>query len=92
MTVASIKQAVAKHYGMSRLVMDNRSQIRRQTAARQVAMMLAWQMTRHSKSRIGDFFDRHPSTVIYAIRTVEQRMSWDLEFRADVEALREALS
>jgi chromosomal replication initiator protein len=56
-------------------------------------MYLTRQLTKRSLPCIGRAFGhRDHTTVLYAIRSVEKRMEADPLYRADVEALRKALT
>lgn len=91
--IARIQCLVASSYGISRDAMRSSSRLPRDVWPRQVAMYLARQITKKSFPCIGrEFGHRDHSTVIHALKAVEQRVAADLVDRADVEALREALS
>jgi chromosomal replication initiator protein len=60
---------------------------------RQIAMYLTREITHRSLPSIARSFNRKDhSTVIHAIRVVERRMKENFLIRADVKALREALT
>lgn len=55
---------------------------------RQIAMYLVRQITRRSLEEIGNFFGgRDHSTVLYAIRRMEDRVQQDVEFKARMDRL-----
>ena len=90
--VVRIQKAVALHYGVP--VEEMRSSRRGDGVARhrQVAMYLTRQMTPLSLPNIGRRFGkRDHTTVLHAIRKVEQLVRTDPGIAADVKALREAL-
>jgi chromosomal replication initiator protein len=96
--VADIQRVVAEHYGLPVRVMKepgrrgNAPNGRAYARQRQVAITLAVRMTDHSLSRIGDFFGgRDHSTVIHAIRVVEQRAERDPTLRADMSRIIEEM-
>lgn len=70
--IRDITNAVADFYMVPVDAMLSRSQYRAHTRPRQVAMCLAVRLTRHSKSRVGYFFDRDHSTVGHALCAVER--------------------
>jgi chromosomal replication initiator protein len=82
-TVAAIQQAVASHFGVPVSWMREPdgtpgTQKRIVSHPRQVAMVLAWQMTDHSGPRIGHFFgDRDHTTILHARRSVQKRREAD---------------
>jgi chromosomal replication initiator protein len=91
--IAHIQAIVAVSYGIPVNQMKAASRGKAVVWPRQVAMYLARELTLQSLPAIGRLFGgRDHSTVIWAIKCVEQRMASDPLYRADVEALREALS
>jgi chromosomal replication initiator protein len=91
--IAHIQAVVAISYGIPADKMKAASRSKAVVWPRQVAMYLARELTLQSLPAIGRLFGgRDHSTVIHAIKCVEKRMASDPLYRADVEALREALS
>ena len=91
-SIAAIQQATAKHFGVGvhDILSDRRS--RQETWPRHVAMYLAKQLTSHSLPVIGRHFGkRDHTTVMYAIRKVEERMERSGQDREAVEELRGTL-
>ena len=86
-----IQQLVALSFGIDPRCMKIRSTDEEHAWPRQVAMYLTRELTDHSLQRIGASFNRHHTTVLHAIRAVEQRMRSDRFARLDVAALRKAL-
>lgn len=76
-TVAAIKRAVADDYGIALADLEGLSHLQTLARPRQVAMTLCVLLTSHSGARIGTFFDRDPTTVLYARRAVEKRRRSD---------------
>ena len=63
------------------------------TTPRQVGMWLARKHTRFSLEEIGGYFGgRDHTTVMHAIKTVDQKTSTDTQFQHDIERLGEKLS
>lgn len=90
--IAFIQDTVAVSYGINPRLMRMPARDRFASWPRQVAMYLARELTNKSLANIGQIFGhRDHTTVIYAISQVEKRMAADPLYRADVEALREAL-
>jgi chromosomal replication initiator protein len=86
-TVAEIKRAVAAEFEIDVAAMSEPYRSGRnayeQSRPRQLAMVLALTITRHSKVRIGFFFgQRDHSTVFHARRAVNARLRSDPELRA----------
>jgi chromosomal replication initiator protein len=85
-----IQELVALSYGIHPRLMTSRS--RTHAWPRQVAMYLTRELTKRSLPSIGEAFgNRHHTTVLHAIRTVERRMKTDPFDNADVLALRKVL-
>ena len=90
--IARIQATVALSYGISVDHMKTPCRHRSVAWPRQVAMYLARELTPHSLATIGRHFGaRDHSTTLYAFRIVNKRMAKDPIYRADVEALRDAL-
>jgi chromosomal replication initiator protein len=98
LTVARIQQTVSEFYGVSPAYMkapstQSGAMERRVARPRQVAMFLSRELTDHSLPSLGKFFGRRDhSTVIHALRAVEQRMADDPYTEIEVEVLRERLT
>ena len=91
-TIEEIKRRVAEHYGirMSDLVSARRA--RAVARPRQVAMYLAKMLTAKSLPEIGrGFGNRDHTTVIHAVRRIEQLRETDSQLNDDVERLRRML-
>lgn len=90
MPVATIQRVVAGSYniGLHYLLSD----LREFAWERQVAMYLCRELTGKSLPVIGRLFDRDHTTVIHACRHVAKVIAGDPHKRADVEALRLALT
>lgn len=97
--VAHIQEVTARTFRIDPAVMTapnnrgeghNRRNARHHSHPRQVAMYLAWELTPHSKSRIGQLFGgRDHTTVIHAIEAVKQRMASSNVLRNRVERISE---
>ncbi len=90
-TIDAIQSAVASVLGLSRdeLLAQNRTP--RISRARQLAMYLARELTPLSLAQIARDFSRDHSTVIYAIRAVEQRNEPGSATAGDIHSVRLAL-
>jgi chromosomal replication initiator protein len=89
-----IQELVAVSYGLHPQCMTARWRGYRHVAwVRQIAMYLTRQITHRSMPAIGEAFGgRDHTTVLHAIRRVEQRMKDDPIIAADVNILRKALT
>ena len=84
-TIHDIQSLVAQRFGVTVLDLVSDRRGRAQARPRQVAMWLARHTTTHSLPAIGRAFgDRDHSTVIQAIRRVEERMAADVGFSRTV--------
>jgi chromosomal replication initiator protein len=92
MLVAHIQAVVASYYRIGHNYMWSAQRGRDVAWPRQVAMYLSRELTPLSLPSIGKRFHRDHTTVMYAIKAVEQRMRDDLELADDIAVLRERLS
>jgi chromosomal replication initiator protein len=88
-----IQELVAVSYGLHPKHMRSREQPRHIAWPRQIAMYLTREITHRSLHSIAQAFNKKDhTTVLHAIRTVEQRMKDDPLIAADVDTLRKALT
>jgi chromosomal replication initiator protein len=86
--VRDIKAAVCAHYKIPAIEMESARRGYEVAHPRQVAMCLSKQMTRQSLPSIGRLFGgRDHTTVMHAIKSVEQRYMRDPELRNAVDSL-----
>ncbi|MBH1992310.1 MAG: chromosomal replication initiator protein DnaA [Sphingomonadaceae bacterium] len=91
-TVDEIQKACAAHYKIDASEMRSKRRARAVARPRQVAMYLAKKMTPRSLPEIGRIFGgRDHSTVIHAVRTIEQLRESNPDIDADVRALQRLL-
>lgn len=91
-TIEDIQKRVAEYYGIK--ISDMQSARRSQNVARprQVAMYLAKALTARSLPEIGrKFGGRDHTTVLHAVRKVEEVRTQDSEFSQDLDILRRTL-
>jgi chromosomal replication initiator protein len=97
LSVQRIQEVVARYYDISVSHMTLPTRHWSVSHPRQTAMYLSRKLIRHGIKPISypdigrKFGDRDHTTVIYAMKAVEQRMADDWEYRAEVEYLRERL-
>ncbi len=91
-TIEEIQQKVAERYGIRVSEMQSKRRERTVARPRQIAMYLAKALTPRSLPEIGRKFDRDHTTVIHAVKKVEEMMAEDASFREEVEGLRRSLS
>ena len=91
-TIEEIQKRVAEHYGIRFADMQSARRARAVARPRQVAMYLAKQLTPRSLPEIGrKFGGRDHTTVIYAIRKIEELRTADSSLSEDIETLRRLL-
>jgi chromosomal replication initiator protein len=91
-TVEEIQRKVAEHYNIRLADMTSDRRARQVARPRQVAMYLAKQLTQRSLPEIGrKFGGRDHTTVIHAVRKVDELRLADPSFAEDVELLRRSL-
>jgi len=91
-TIEEIQKKVAEHYNIRLSDMGSARRARAVARPRQVAMYLAKQLTARSLPEIGrKFGDRDHTTVMHAVRKVEELCATDPAFSEDVELLRRML-
>lgn len=87
-TVDEIQKICAAHYKIDAAEMRSKRRARAVARPRQVAMYLAKKMTPRSLPEIGRIFGgRDHSTVIHAVRTIEELRQTNADIDADVRAL-----
>lgn len=87
-----IKREVASFYCIPLMEMTSARRAREVARPRQVAMYLSKRLTKSSLPEIGRRFgNRDHTTVIHAVRTVEELCAEDAEFAEDIEDLTAAL-
>ena len=92
-TIDEIQRKVAEHYNIRLSDMHSARRARQVARPRQVAMYLAKQLTARSLPEIGrKFGGRDHTTVMHAVRKIEELSNDDASFAQDVEVLRRALT
>jgi len=92
-TIDEIQRKVAEHYNIRMADMHSARRARNVARPRQVAMYLAKQLTARSLPEIGrKFGGRDHTTVMHAVRKVEELMTSDAQIAQDVEIVRRALT
>ncbi|MGH6719501.1 MAG: chromosomal replication initiator protein DnaA [Alphaproteobacteria bacterium] len=91
-TIEEIQRRVAEHYNMRLADMTSDRRARAVARPRQVAMYLAKNLTQRSLPDIGrKFGGRDHTTVMHAVRRIEELRQSDSSFAEDVELLRRML-
>lgn len=90
-TIDEIQKKVAEYFNISVKELQSSRRARTVARPRQVAMYLAKQLTSRSLPEIGRKFDRDHTTVMHAVRKVEELIVEDTTLAENVDALRRAL-
>jgi chromosomal replication initiator protein len=91
-TIEEIQKRVAEHYNIKLTEMHSARRARAVARPRQVAMYLAKQLTSRSLPEIGrKFGGRDHTTVMHAVKKVEELKSQDNSFAEDIDLLRRML-
>jgi len=91
-TIDEIQKKVAEHFNIRVADMHSARRARAVARPRQVAMYLAKQLTPRSLPEIGrKFGGRDHTTVIHAVRKIEELSAYDPSFKEDVELLKRLL-
>ncbi len=92
-TIDEIQRKVAEHFNMRVADMHSERRARAVARPRQVAMFLAKSLTQRSLPEIGrKFGGRDHTTVMHAVKKVEELMASDHGFAEDIELLRRTLA
>lgn len=90
-SIRDIELAIGARYRLTRGEMLGPNRARAIARPRQIAMVLAREMTGQSLPRIGAHFHRDHATVIHALRCVARLCAEDATFAAEVAACRAAV-
>lgn len=92
-TIDEIQRQVAEHFNVRLTDMHSARRARTVARPRQVAMYLAKQLTARSLPEIGrKFGGRDHTTVMHAVKKVEELIAEDASFAQDVDVLRRTLT
>ena len=90
-TIDEIQKKVAEYFNISVKELQSSRRARTVARPRQIAMYLAKQLTSRSLPEIGRKFDRDHTTVMHAVRKVEELIVEDSSLAENVNDLRRAL-
>lgn len=92
-TIDEIQRKVAEHYNLRLTDMHSSRRARNVARPRQIAMYLAKQLTARSLPEIGrKFGGRDHTTVMHAVRKVEELIAQDPQIAQDADVIRRALT
>ncbi len=91
-TIEEIQRRVAEHFNIKLADMQSPRRARQVARPRQIAMYLAKQLTTRSLPEIGrKFGGRDHTTVMHAVKKVEELSAGDMSFAEDVDLLKRML-
>lgn len=91
-TIDQVKRATCQAFGVTKTDLESARRTRTIVYPRQMAMFVCRKLTTRSLPQIGKYFgDRDHTTVLYAIRKIEERLSDDATLRSDVAKLERAV-
>jgi len=91
-TIDRIQKSVAEYYQIKTTDIKSQKRLKNIVLPRQIAMYISRNMTNLSYPEIGEKFGgKDHSTVIHAIKKIEEKMSLDMSFKMTVEKLMEKL-
>ena len=90
-TVESIQKQVCNHFMIRESDLKSNRRDRNIARPRQIAMYLAKHLTNRSLPEIGAAFGRDHSTIIHAIRTIEDLVKTDAQIAQSVELLQKSI-
>ncbi len=91
-SIEDVQRKVAEHYNIRVSEMTSKRRERSVARPRQIAMYLAKHLTTKSLPDIGRAFDRDHTTVIHAVKTIDDMCLKDPSFKAEIDSLRRVLS
>ena len=91
-TLDDIQMACAQYFDLSMADLKPKRRLRNIARPRQVAMYLAKTMTSHSLPQIGRAIgDRDHTTVMHAVKTIEELCETDSKLEHDIRQVKQAL-
>ncbi|PEN08819.1 chromosomal replication initiator protein DnaA [Longimonas halophila] len=88
LTIEEIQRIVCEYFDINEDLIRAKTRKREVVRARQIAMYFCKEMTQHSLKTIGlHFGGRDHSTVIHAVKTVEDQVDTDTQFRDAVDQI-----
>ncbi len=90
-TIDEIQKKVAEYFNISVKEMQSSRRARTVARPRQIAMYLAKQLTSRSLPEIGRKFDRDHTTVMHAVRKIEELLTEDKSLIESINNLRRSL-
>jgi chromosomal replication initiator protein len=92
LTIRDVERAVCLRFRISREDLRARNPKRVASRPRQIAMYLARELTGASYPRLGQYFERDHTSILYAWRKTIARMEKDARLKTDIEGVKEILT
>lgn len=91
-SIESIQKIVANHFNVKTAELKSSKRLKTLVLPRQVAMYISRKLTSSSFPEIGNRFGgKDHSTIIHAIKKIEQKMEEDLQLKTTIERLMESM-
>jgi chromosomal replication initiator protein len=87
-----VEHAVCLRFQISRDDLRARNPKRVASRPRQIAMYLARELTAASYPRLGQYFERDHTSILYAWQKTKERMAKDARLKTDIEGVKEILT
>ena len=92
LTIRDVERAVCLRFQISHEALRERNPKRVVSRPRQIAMYLARELTGASYPRLGQYFQRDHTSILYAWKKTIERMEKDARLRTDIEGVKEILT
>ncbi|HWF65225.1 MAG TPA: helix-turn-helix domain-containing protein [Rhizomicrobium sp.] len=92
LTIRDVERAVCLRFQISRDALRERNPKRVASRPRQIAMYLARELTGASYPRLGQYFERDHTSILYAWQKTVERMGKDARLKTDIEGVKEVLT
>ena len=91
LTIRDVERAVCLRFQVTSEQLRERNPKRKVARPRQIAMYLARELTGASYPRLGQYFQRDHTSVLFGCQKTIERMARDARFAAEVEGCKEIL-
>ena len=92
LTIRDVERAVCLRFQISQEALRERNPKRVASRPRQIAMYLARELTGASYPRLGQYFQRDHTSILWGYRKTIERMEKDARLRTDIEGVKEILT
>lgn len=92
LTIRDVERAVCLRFRIPRDALRARNPKRLASRPRQIAMYLARELTGASYPRLGQYFERDHTSILYAWQKTKERMEKDAWLKTEIEGVKEILT